>query len=43
MALKEMGWEDMAWIHLVQDRGKWETLVNKVINMQGTSDQLRNY
>jgi len=34
MALKEMGWEGMAWIHLVQDRDKWEALVNKVMNIQ---------
>ena len=38
-----MGWEGTAWIHLVQDKDMWETLVNKVMNMQGTSDQLRNY
>jgi len=34
MALKETGWEDMAWIHLVQDEDTWETLVNKVMNIQ---------
>jgi hypothetical protein len=34
MALKEMGWEGTAWIHLVQFRDKWETLVNRVMNIQ---------
>jgi hypothetical protein len=34
MALKEMVWEGMAWIRLVEDRDKWETIVNKVINIQ---------
>jgi hypothetical protein len=32
-ALKEMGWEGRDWIHLAHDRDKWQTLVNKVLNI----------
>jgi hypothetical protein len=28
MDLREMGWEGMDWIHLVQDRNQWQALVN---------------
>jgi len=31
MNLKETGWEDMDWIHLAQDRNKWEAVVNMVM------------
>ena len=34
MDLKEVGWEDVDWIHLPQDRGKWRALVNTVINIR---------
>jgi hypothetical protein len=27
----EMGWGDVDWIHLVQDRSWWWTLVNTVM------------
>jgi hypothetical protein len=29
--LGEIGWDDMDWIHLAQDRDPWRTLVNTVI------------
>jgi len=34
MDLKEMGFGGMDWIELVQDRDKWGTLVNAVMNLQ---------
>jgi hypothetical protein len=30
---KQIGWEDMEWIHLAQDRVQWRVLVNTVINI----------
>jgi hypothetical protein len=30
----EMGWEDVDWIYLLQDRSWWWTLVNTVMNLQ---------
>jgi hypothetical protein len=32
MNLREIGWEDVDWIHLDQDRDHWWALVNTVIN-----------
>jgi hypothetical protein len=28
MDLREIGWENVDWIHLVQDRNQWQALVN---------------
>jgi hypothetical protein len=28
--LREIGWEDVDWTHLGQDRDQWQTLVNMV-------------
>jgi hypothetical protein len=33
MALGEIGWSDMDWIDLVQDRDEWKALVNIVKNL----------
>jgi hypothetical protein len=33
MDLRETGFEDMNWVHLVQDRNQWKALVNTVINL----------
>jgi hypothetical protein len=33
-ALREVGWEDVGWMHLAQDRDKWWALVNTVMNIQ---------
>jgi hypothetical protein len=30
--LREIGWEDMNWIHLAHDRGQWQILINTVMN-----------
>lgn len=34
--LIRMSVEDMGWINLTQDRMKWRTVLNKVINVQVT-------
>jgi hypothetical protein len=31
-SLKEIGLEDVDWIHLAQDRIQWQAVVNTVIN-----------
>jgi hypothetical protein len=33
MYLEEIGWGDMDWIGLAQDRDKWEALVTAVMNL----------
>jgi hypothetical protein len=32
--LREIGWEIVDWIHLAQGEVKWQSLVNKVMNLQ---------
>jgi hypothetical protein len=32
--LREIGWDDMDWIDLAQDRGQWRALVNTVMNIR---------
>jgi hypothetical protein len=34
MALREIGFGDVDWIHLAQDRDRWWALVNMVMNLQ---------
>jgi hypothetical protein len=34
MNLSEIGWGDMDWIDLAQDRDQWSVLVNMVMNLQ---------
>jgi hypothetical protein len=34
MDLREIGWEGVEWIHLVQDREQWRALVNMVMNLR---------
>jgi hypothetical protein len=31
--VREIGWSDMGWIDLVQDRDQWRALVKKVMNL----------
>jgi hypothetical protein len=33
MDLREIGWDDMDWIDLAQDRDQWWALVNTVMNL----------
>jgi hypothetical protein len=32
MYLKDIGWESVDWIHLVQDRDQWKALVDMIRN-----------
>jgi hypothetical protein len=32
--LGEVGWGDLDWIGLAQDRNRWRALVNSVLNLQ---------
>jgi hypothetical protein len=34
MDIREVGWEDMNWIDLAQDRDRWWALVNAVMNLR---------
>jgi hypothetical protein len=34
MDLREIGWEDVDWIHPAHDRYQWRTLVNTVMNLR---------
>jgi hypothetical protein len=34
MDLVEVGWSDVDWIGLAQDRGRWKALVNSVLNLR---------
>jgi hypothetical protein len=31
---REIGWEGVAWMHVAQDRDKWRTFVNTVMNLR---------
>jgi hypothetical protein len=33
MDLREIGWGSVEWIQLAQDRDRWQTLVNTVMNL----------
>jgi hypothetical protein len=33
MDLGEVGWDGVDWIGLAQDRGKWRTVVNAVMDL----------
>jgi hypothetical protein len=34
MDLGEVGWDDVDWIGLAQDRNRWRDLVNSVLNLR---------
>jgi hypothetical protein len=35
MDLLEVGWSDVDWICLAQDRDRWRALANSVLNLRG--------
>jgi hypothetical protein len=36
MDLVEVGWGDVDWIGVAQDRDRWRALVNSVLNLSGS-------
>jgi hypothetical protein len=34
MDLRDIGWEGVNWVHLVQDKDQWQAVVNMVINLK---------
>jgi hypothetical protein len=42
MNLLELGWSDVDWIGLAQDRNRWRALVNSVLKL-GLHKMLGNY
>jgi hypothetical protein len=34
MDLREIGWDGVDWIEVVQDRDKWRALVNTAMNLR---------
>jgi hypothetical protein len=34
MDLGEVGWDDVDWIGLAQDRNRWRAVVNSVLNLR---------
>jgi hypothetical protein len=34
MYLREIGWGNMDWIALAEDRGQWRAVMNKVMNFR---------
>jgi hypothetical protein len=34
MDLREIGWDDIDWIGLAQDRDQWKVLVNTAMNLR---------
>jgi hypothetical protein len=34
MDIREIGWDDMDWMDLAQDRDQWRALVNTVMNLR---------
>jgi hypothetical protein len=36
IAVKEIAWDGVKWVYLVQHRKKWWALVNRVMNLSGS-------
>jgi hypothetical protein len=34
MGLREIGWDDVDWIDMAEDRHHWRALVNTVLNLR---------
>jgi hypothetical protein len=41
MDLVEVGWGDVGWIGLAQDRDKWRALMNSVLNLRDVGGKAR--
>jgi hypothetical protein len=41
MDLVEVGWGDVDWIGLAQDRDRWRALVNSVLNLRVVGGKTR--
>jgi hypothetical protein len=41
MDLVEVGWGDVDWIGLAQDRDRWRALVNSVLNLRVVGGKAR--
>jgi hypothetical protein len=39
MDLREIGWGEVEWIHLTEDRDHWRAVVNVVMNFQVLAPQ----
>jgi hypothetical protein len=39
MVLTEIGWGDVGWVQLAQDRGQWQAVVNAVMNLWAQAPQ----
>jgi hypothetical protein len=39
MDLREIGWRDVKWFHLAQERGRWRAVVNAVMNLRVQAPQ----
>jgi len=33
MDLMEVGWKDVDWIHIAEDRDQWRAVVNNLMNL----------
>jgi hypothetical protein len=40
MDLREIGWGNVEWIHLAQDRDRWRAVVNAVMNPRVLAPQI---
>jgi hypothetical protein len=34
MVLRKIGWDEVDWIDMAQDRDQWRALVNSVLNLR---------
>jgi hypothetical protein len=39
MDLREIGWEDCEWVHLAQDRGQWQAVMNVLMSLRVLAPQ----
>jgi hypothetical protein len=42
MELREIGWETVDWMHLIQGRDQWRAVVNTILNL-GIPKQAGNF